>query len=176
MGFSRWSLMLLPLLLSACTFINERYVAFGSVDSPPPEAKVTIDEVIADPASHTDRVLKITGEVVSVCVKKGCWLRMAPAGGSESESVFVKFTCPIDGRLIPLEAVGKPVEVDGVVVVETVSEAEARHYAEDAGKSPEEIAAIVGEQQRVRIAASAAKIRMERKVRRLGPTSRPAGR
>ncbi|MEO2149573.1 MAG: DUF4920 domain-containing protein, partial [bacterium] len=67
--------------------------------------------------------------------------------------------CPIDGeRLIPMNAMGQPVRVEGTLVVETISEAERRHYASDAGKTDAEIGEIVGSATQVRIASGAAHV------------------
>lgn len=115
-----------------------------------------IEDVVALAPRLDGEFIRVQGKVSSVCARKGCWLRLAPEG-SERE-VMVKFTCPVDGRLIPMEAVGHLAIVEGVLEVTTVSEDEARHYAEEAGQSPAEIARIVGEQRTLRIQAPAARI------------------
>ena len=46
------------------------------------------------------------------------------------------------GFFMPTDAAGKEVIVDGKAFVNEVSVADLKHYAEDAGKSPEEIAKI----------------------------------
>ena len=76
-----------------------------------------------------------------------------------TETLFVKFSCPVKGRLIPMEALGHLAIVEGSFKLSEISEADARHYAEDAGKSPEEIAKIVGPQNQLRMSAPAAMIR-----------------
>jgi hypothetical protein len=48
---------------------------------------------------------------------------------------------------MPRNLVGKKIVATGVLSVETVSQADARHYAEDAGKSKKEIEKIIGDQQ-----------------------------
>jgi len=80
-----------------------------------------------------------------------------------AETVFVKFTCPVDGRLIPMAAVGHQALVEGVLTVEEITEGEARHYQEDAGASTAEIAKIVGPQKQLSIMAPAARIKGLRK-------------
>ena len=46
------------------------------------------------------------------------------------------------GFFMPLDSQGKEVVLEGKAFVQTTSVAELRHYAKDAGKSKEEIAAI----------------------------------
>ena len=134
------------------------WTTFGEpVSADLPAADVA--EVLAQPAAFAGRDVQLKGTIAEVCAKKGCWLRIAdPSGGAET--VFVKFTCPIDGeRLIPADAAGKPVVVQGQVVVEEMSQEQARHYAEDAGKTPAEVAAIVGPQKTISVMSPSAKVR-----------------
>ncbi|RMA57902.1 DUF4920 domain-containing protein [Ulvibacter antarcticus] len=80
--------------------------------------------------------LKFQSEVKSVCQSKGCWMRMDMG----EEEAMVKFKDY--GFFMPKDIAGQKVIVEGKAFVEEVSVDEQRHYAEDAGKSPEEIAAI----------------------------------
>src|SRR5262245_5790105 len=116
---------------------------------------VPVSTVLASADHYEGKYLCITGTVASVCPKKGCWITLAEGG---SKPMFIRFTCPVDGRLIPMEAVGKPAMVEGTVKVATISEAEARHQKQDAGASPDEIAKIVGPQTQVTVASPTARI------------------
>lgn len=80
---------------------------------------------------------KIEGEVKSVCQKKGCWMKVEVA---EGEEVFVKFK-DYD-FFVPMDIAGRKVVIEGEASQAVTSVDELRHYAEDAGKSEEEIAAI----------------------------------
>ncbi|MEC9477161.1 MAG: DUF4920 domain-containing protein [Planctomycetota bacterium] len=157
---SRTLLVLLPLMvLSACCTLAPRSTTFGVPVTDKTLEQVELAQVLAAPEQFAGRPIEIRGEVVDVCQRKGCWLRMAPTDSGDKDGVFVKFTCPIDGeRLIPMAAVGQPVMVEGTLIVETISEAERRHYASDAGKSDEEIQKIVGSSTQVRVASGAAHV------------------
>ena len=80
---------------------------------------------------------KVTGKVVEVCKEKGCWMKIERAGG---EKMMVKFKDY--GFFMPLDIVGKEVVLDGEASVKEVSVKQLKHYAEDAGKTKEEIAKI----------------------------------
>jgi len=80
---------------------------------------------------------KITGTVVSVCSKKGCWMNVKI---NDKENVFVQMKDY--GFFVPTEMVGKTVVLDGQAKVKTTSVAEQKHYAEDAKKTKAEIDAI----------------------------------
>ena len=80
---------------------------------------------------------KLTGKVLEVCQEKGCWMKVERADG---EKLMVKFKDY--GYFMPKDIVGKEVVLDGEATVKEVSVKQQKHYAEDAGKSKEEIAKI----------------------------------
>ncbi len=79
---------------------------------------------------------KMKAKIVEVCSKKGCWMKLDMDGENQ---VMVKFKDY--GFFMPLNAEGDVV-VNGKAFITETSVDELRHYAEDAGKSEEEIAAI----------------------------------
>jgi Domain of unknown function (DUF4920) len=80
--------------------------------------------------------VKVMGKVVEVCKAEGCWLKMETANGS----MMIKMKD--HAFFVPLAMNGKTVVVDGTATLKETSVEMLRHYAEDAGKSKEEIAAI----------------------------------
>lgn len=80
---------------------------------------------------------KIIATVNDVCQAKGCWMRLNLDNENE---VMVKFKDY--GFFVPKDIKGKQVIINGKAFVTEVSVDEQRHYAEDAGKSPQDIAAI----------------------------------
>ncbi|EDP94869.1 DUF4920 domain-containing protein [Kordia algicida OT-1] len=80
--------------------------------------------------------VKFTSKINSVCSKKGCWMRLDLG---EEKEVMVKFKDY--GFFMPLDAEGEVI-VNGKAFVQETSVDELKHYAEDAGKSEEEIAKI----------------------------------
>ena len=80
---------------------------------------------------------KVKGKVVSVCQEKGCWMKIAR---EEGDPVMVKFKDY--GFFMPKDIVGKDVVLDGEATVKETSVKQLKHYAQDAGKSKEEIEKI----------------------------------
>ena len=80
---------------------------------------------------------KITGTVVEVCKKKGCFMKLSQANG---KPIMVQFTNY--EFFMPQNIVGKTVVVEGIAKVKETSVERLRHYAADAGKTKEEIAMI----------------------------------
>ncbi|WP_034044271.1 DUF4920 domain-containing protein [Wocania ichthyoenteri] len=80
---------------------------------------------------------KIVATVNKVCQAKGCWMTLDLG---DKEEVMVKFK---DYAIfMPKDIEGKEVIINGKAYVKEVSIDEQRHYAEDEGKSAEEIASI----------------------------------
>jgi hypothetical protein len=92
---------------------------------------------------------KITGKVVEVCQEKGCWMKVEKPGG---ETLMVKFKDY--GFFMPKDIVGKEVVLDGTASIKETSVKQLKHYAEDAGKSKEEIAKIKKPKKDVQFVAS----------------------
>ncbi len=80
---------------------------------------------------------KVTGTVESVCQAKGCWMKVKMDNGETMRVTFKDY-----GFFVPKDIAGKTVVVEGVAQKKTTPVSELRHYAEDAGKSKAEIAAI----------------------------------
>ena len=80
---------------------------------------------------------KLIAKVDEVCQAKGCWMKLNLEDGNQ---VMVRFKDY--GFFVPKDIAGKKVIIEGKAFVAEVSVEEQRHYAEDAGKSSEEIAKI----------------------------------
>ena len=80
---------------------------------------------------------KIQGTILETCAKKGCWIRLK----ADNDTLFVRFKDY--GFFVPTSGVeGKIAVLQGEATYETLEVDEVRHYAEDAGKSKEEIELI----------------------------------
>ena len=96
---------------------------------------------------------KVTGKVTEVCKAMGCWIRLEKADGS---SLMVKTR---DHEFfLPQNLVGKTVIMEGAASLKEVSEEKRKHFAEDAGKSKEEIKKIKGSEKEVQFIASGIKV------------------
>ncbi|GGG99732.1 DUF4920 domain-containing protein [Mucilaginibacter phyllosphaerae] len=135
------------ILLALC--LGFTAATFAQSNIKPAEPGVTYGKVVtADNALNTDALNKtlstdsvytgkITGTVVEVCKKKGCFMKLQQAKGSP---IMVQFT---DYEyFMPQNIVGKTVVIEGRAKVKETSVERLKHYAADAGKSKEEIAMI----------------------------------
>lgn len=161
-------------LESARELVEPPHQDFGLPMQGDPADVVSADVVLASLSDYDGQPVRLRGVVQQVCPKRGCWMRVgainpdntadqandaSPAGQTPPmQTIFVKFTCSIDGRLIPMDAVNKPVIVEGTLQQVKISQAAARHYAEDGGATPEQIEKIVGPQPILRMASASARV------------------
>lgn len=80
---------------------------------------------------------KFVATVTEVCQSKGCWMKLKLEDGQETMVRFKDY-----GFFMPMDIAGKQVIVNGLAFVEEMSVKDQKHYAEDAGKSTEDIAKI----------------------------------
>lgn len=85
----------------------------------------------------TEKDVKLEATIEEVCQKKGCWMKVDLGDGKTMRVTFKDYAF-----FIPKNAAGRKVVLDGVAMVEETSVESLRHFAEDAGKSKEEIEAI----------------------------------
>ena len=96
--------------------------------------KVEKESLLNNPQDDT----KLEGQILSTCPMKGCWMKMSV----EQDTILVRFKDY--GFFVPKSgAEGKTAIINGKLSVDTLSVAQLRHYAEDAGKSNEEVSKII---------------------------------
>ncbi len=100
------------------------------------EGAVAANELANVLADKTTADVKVKGKVVEVCKAEGCWIRMETASGP----MLIKMKD--HSFTVPLALNGKTIVADGTAELKETSVAMLKHYAEDAGKSKDEIAAI----------------------------------
>lgn len=97
--------------------------------------------------------LKVSGKIVDVCQEKGCWMTVDTGNGNEIRVKFKDYAF-----FVPKDASGKKTVIEGEAKMETVDVATLKHYAEDAGKSKEEIEAITEPETKLTFVATGVEI------------------
>lgn len=91
----------------------------------------------------------LTGEIVQSCRAKGCWMDVKLADNRTMKVTFRDY-----GFFLPVQDLaGRQVIFTGTAVRQETSVEEQRHYAKDAGKTANEIAAITAPVQELRFIA-----------------------
>ncbi len=111
---------------------------------------ITFDELLGKMSEADSLQLKVAGKVNAVCQVKGCWMTIASDTNEDAEMV-VKFKDY--GFFVPKDISGRTVIMEGHAFREVTSVEELRHYAEDEGQSPEEIAAITEPEEELKFIA-----------------------
>jgi hypothetical protein len=101
------------------------------------QGAVTTNELSDLIGDKEKMAVKITGKINEVCKVKGCWMTADVGNGKSMRVTFKDY-----GFFVPKDAGGKTFWAEGEVKTKTTSVEMLKHYAEDAGKSKEEIEAI----------------------------------
>src|SRR5688572_11982986 len=120
-------------------------------------APTPIADILAAPADHAGKVVRVEGEVSGVCTNRGCWMEIGDDAGHHIR-VIVE-----DGVLVfPSDATGKPAVAQGKVVVQEVSKERhvdwRKHLAAEGGEPFDEAKAGDGPFRIVEIAGTGANI------------------
>jgi hypothetical protein len=100
---------------------------------------------------------QVEGKVEAVCKVKGCWMNIVSENKPGTSPMFVQFHQY--SFFMPFDLPGKNVIIKGKAYVEETSVEELRHYAEDEGKSKEEIAKITKPVQELKFMATGVKVK-----------------
>jgi hypothetical protein len=129
--------------LSEPVVVTEAYEVFGSPAEPGDARRLA--EVIADDEQYLGKQVQVEARVAKVCQRKGCFF-IAQDGDSVARVTFVDYSF-----FVPTDSGGKTVTIVGTFDRKTLSEDQARHYAEDAGGDP---AAVRGPRSEYSIVAT----------------------
>jgi len=97
---------------------------------------------------------KLSGTIQECCQKKGCWMKLDMGKGQMLRVGFKDYAF-----FMPLESTGSKIIMQGMATYDTTTVEALRHYAEDAGKSKDEIAAITEPEVELVFEASGVRLR-----------------
>jgi hypothetical protein len=111
---------------------GDGYEVFGAPVGAVGEAQ-PLAQIVAAGEKYAGQEVHATATVSQVCRKKGCFL-VAQDGDAIARVTFVDYSF-----FVPTDSGGKDVTIIGVFNRKTISEAQARHFAEDAGEDPAKV-------------------------------------
>ena len=142
--------LLVILTIGACS-TAKKTTGQGFGESITAKGAVPYEKLLTQMDGVDSMQVKVVGEVSAVCQMKGCWLNMTTGDAAQPE-MMVKFKDY--GFFVPKDIAGRKVILDGYAYRQVTSVEELRHYAEDAGKSQEEVNAITEPQEKLQFLAS----------------------
>lgn len=107
---------------------------------------VTLAEILASPDTYNGQDVIVTGAIVDVCQKAGCWITFYEGDTEVRVKTDHNFVLPID-------SFNKTATVNGVFAIKEISEKMAKHFNEDA-KVKKDVSNIVGPQKVYEIKAT----------------------
>lgn len=116
--------------------VEEKMNYYG--DSISAEGSIAASELVTIVEKDGGFEGKVSTVIHETCQKKGCWMKVDLNGDEDMRVSFKDY-----GFFVPTGGVeGREVIMDGKAYLDTTTVEMLRHFAEDAGKSEEEIAAI----------------------------------
>lgn len=96
--------------------------------------------------------IQFQSKIQDVCAKKGCWMKLELPEDKNTHVTFKDYSF-----FVPKDSKDHKMLVNGIAFIEETDVETLKHYAEDAGKSEEEIAGITESQLNYRFIADGAK-------------------
>ncbi|GAB3847355.1 hypothetical protein GCM10028822_08660 [Hymenobacter terrigena] len=103
--------------------------------------------------SRDSAQVKLVGKASAVCQAKGCWMTLPTADGQQMRVRFRDYAF-----FVPKDLSGHEVVVSGWAYRSTVPKSELQHYAKDAGKTDQEVAAITQDEQQLTFLADGVRV------------------
>lgn len=117
------------------------------------EKAIPASELPAMLGPQETKNVMITGKVIDVCPKKGCWAKIQL---NDSTTATIKMKGY--SFFVPMALIGKKIAVDGKAELAVTSVKDLKHLAEDAKKSQAEIDAIKEPKEEFKILADGIKV------------------
>jgi Domain of unknown function (DUF4920) len=127
----RKALFLPLLLLAACqsTPTLPKGTVFGTEMKPQETYRFSV--VDATPANFFDKTVLVEATIQAVCQTKGCWMQIEDAG----KTAMVRWETGCGGKFaFPKDGAGKRVLIQGSFYPKKISEEDAEHLEQEAGK------------------------------------------
>ena len=119
---------------------------------------VPVASVVEQSSSYDGQTLVVEGTVSKVCQMRGCWLTLSNNAG---ETFRINVPKGDDGEYLftfPMDATGATAQLAGTLAIQEESVETLRHFAEDEGKSSEEVLAITEPKRTLVFTASGARL------------------
>ena len=130
--------------LSEPVKVTDSHVVFGEYKGELNNAE-SLTKAIASLKDTESVDVVVSSNIAEVCEKKGCFF-VAQDDNYTARVTFIDYSF-----FIPTDSEGKDATIVGTLTKKVLSEEQAKHFAEDAGKDPDE---IKGEQTEYSIVAT----------------------
>ncbi|WMN11598.1 DUF4920 domain-containing protein [Marivirga salinae] len=117
------------------------------------EEEIKLINLVSEMENSDSLIAVVEVKVTEVCQAKGCWMKVDLPNGESMRVTFKDY-----GFFMPKDLAGKSVRMSGVAKKEETDVETLKHFAEDGGKSDEEIAQIKEPKMDYKFIASGVKL------------------
>ncbi len=117
------------------------------------EEEIKLINLVSEMENSDSLIAVVEAQVTEVCQAKGCWMKVDLPNGESMRVTFKDYEF-----FMPKDLSGKYVKMEGVAKKEETNVETLKHFAEDAGKSEEEIAQITKPKMDYKFVASGVKL------------------
>ena len=117
------------------------------------ESEIELGKLVSEMDASDSLNAVVEAKVTEVCQSKGCWMKVELPNGESMRVTFKDY-----GFFMPKDLAGKTVTMSGVAKKEETDVETLKHFAEDAGKSEEEVAQITEPKLDYKFIASGVKL------------------
>ena len=111
---------------------------------------LTVTDIFADLTGFEGKNVVVEGSMSEICRSAGCWTVISDGQNYIRAMTLHKFLMPKD-----MDITNKKAVIEGEFAVKEITEEQAKHFAEESGKNPED---VKGPQKMYRITAKGIKI------------------
>ena len=117
------------------------------------EEETDLNNLVKEMNTSDSVMAVVETKVTEVCQAKGCWMKVELPNGESMRVTFKDY-----GFFMPKDLAGQSVKMIGTAKIEETDIETLKHFAEDAGKSQEEIAMITEPRMDYKFVASGVKL------------------
>jgi hypothetical protein len=111
---------------------------------------LTVTDIFADLKGYEGKIVVVQGDMSEICRSGGCWTIVTDGTNYIRALTLHKFILPKE-----MDITNKKAVIEGEFAVKEITEEQAKHFAEESGKDPNE---VKGPQTMYRIKATGIKI------------------
>lgn len=117
------------------------------------EEEIELINLMSEMENYDSVMAVVEAKVTEVCQSRGCWMKVELPNGESMRVTFKDY-----GFFMPKDLAGQTVKMQGIAKKEETDVETLKHFAEDAGKSEEEIAQITESKMDYKFIASGVKL------------------
>ncbi len=126
---------LMLLILCGCSQHKDSFYG-EKIDHADLISSTELNEILNE---NSEAQVKLEAEILTTCKMKGCWMTVKLDNGDEMRVTFKDY-----GFFVPKDSVdGKKTIIAGTIKKDVTDVEALKHFAQDSGETPEEIAKIV---------------------------------